>query len=58
MTRSAPFCRSWLRSSRTVSRLRIDFVVAAGDEAGDEHALERPTMSSFGWIGVSIGISK
>ena len=35
----------------------VDFFVAAGDEAGHEHALKR-VISSLGWTGVSIGISK
>ncbi len=57
MTRSDDFERSWLRSSRTVSW----FVSTSSVPPATKPAIStrwNAETSSFGWIGVSIGISK
>ena len=57
MTRSDDFDRSWLRSNRTVSWFASTSSVPPATKPAISTRWNDET-SSFGWIGVSIGISK
>jgi hypothetical protein len=56
ITRMMPLFRSWLRSRRTVSMLASTSSFAPAMKPAMKMRWNADT-SSFGWIGVSIGIS-
>ena len=56
ITRRLVFVRSWLRSSRTVSMFASTSSVPPAMKPATSTRWKADT-SSFGWIGVSIGIS-